>query len=320
MDEKAVKQLLRGGRTDIWVAVGYRAWWWTVGFLVLGALSGPGCSTSAGTGGGSGGAAGNVGMGSGGTGGNATGGSAAGGSAAGGKGGTAGSGDAGKTGGGGAGAGGAAGHGTGGAKGGASGGGGSACPGAQPLTGSECRSLSDCPGGGNGYYCTTDPGGVSSACATPFCVGPVNHDCTVDTDCPAGDHCLSTIVKCCNQTSMTCHVVCNSTTVTCATGTVCSPGTKGGDDYGCAPQPCNAGYTCPSGFQCAVGGTGADAHGCQALPCSQTGCPANFTCSTTATVGGCTPKQCSTDCDCDSGFCVGGSCSSALGTCVMPPS
>jgi hypothetical protein len=221
---------------------------------------------------------------------------------------------------GGAGTGGGAGHGAGGAKGGTSGTAGSSCPGAQPLTGAQCRSLGDCPGGGNGYYCTTDPAGVSSACATPLCAGTVYHDCTVDTDCPAGDHCLSSIVKCCNQTSMTCHVVCNTTTVTCAAGTICSPGTSGADDYGCAPQPCNAGYTCPTGFQCAVGGTGADTHGCQALPCSQTGCPDNFVCTTTATVGGCKVKPCSTDCDCDSGFCVGGSCSTVLGTCVRPPS
>jgi hypothetical protein len=284
------------------------------------ALIAAACSGSdGGTGGGGtgGGGAGNGAAGSGGQGTGGAGGSAGtGGTATGGKGGAAGS--AGTTGGGGTGTGGSAGHGAGGANGGASGSAGSSCPGAQPLTGSQCRSLSDCPRNGNGYYCTTDPGGVLSACATPLCLTPVYHDCTVDTDCPTGSHCLSSIVKCCNQTSMTCHVSCNTTTLTCAAGTICSPGTKGANDYGCAPQPCDAGYACPTGFHCAVGGTGADAHGCQALPCSQTGCAANFVCQPTATVGGCAPKPCSTDCDCDSGFCVGGSCSSVLGTCVMP--
>ncbi len=274
-----------------------------------------GTGNGTGTGGGSAGAAGggNGGQGTGGTGGAAGGGAA-------GKGGAAGSGSAGKTGGGGAGAGGAAGRGAGGASGGRAGTAGAACPGEQPLTGSECRSVTECPQNGAGYYCSTDPGGISSACATPFCVTTPRHDCTVDTDCPTGDLCLTTIIKCCNQPSMSCHVSCNATGVTCAAGTFCSPGTKGADDYGCAPVPCNAGYTCPSGFQCAVGTSGTDAHGCEALPCSQTGCPANFVCKTTAPIGGCTPKPCSTDCDCDSGFCVGGSCASVLGTCVMPPS
>jgi hypothetical protein len=151
-------------------------------------------------------------------------------------------------------------------------------------------------------------------------VTPPLHDCTVDTDCPTGDICLTSIIACCNQPTMSCHVSCNAAGVTCAAGTTCSPSTKGADDYGCAPVLCNAGYACPTGFQCAAGTSGTDAHGCEALPCSQTGCPANFVCQTTATVGGCTPKPCSTDCDCDSGFCVGGSCASVLGTCVMPPS
>jgi hypothetical protein len=269
---------------------------------------GGGAGNGSATGGGSGG---NAGAGSGGQGPGGTSGSVGtGGAGTGGKGGAAGSGSAGKTGGGGAG----------GANGGVSGTAGSGCPGAQPLTGSQCRSLSDCPGKGNGYYCTTDPAGVSSACATPFCVTPPQHDCTVDTDCATGDICLTSLIKCCNQPSMSCHVSCNAAGVTCAAGTTCSPATKGADDYGCAPVPCNAGYTCPTGFQCAVGTLGTDAHGCEALPCSQTGCPSNFVCQTTATVGGCTPKPCSTDCDCDSGFCVGGSCASVLGTCVMPPS
>jgi hypothetical protein len=264
-------------------------------------------NTSTGTGGAGagagGGAAGDAGSGSGGQG-------------TGGAGGAAGSGGAGRTGAGGSGSGGAGGHGAGGA----SGAGGSSCPGAPALSGSQCRSATDCPRGGAGYYCTTDPAGVSSACATPLCAGPVNHDCTVDTDCSTGNHCIATLVKCCNQTSMTCHVVCNTTTVICAAGTICSPGTTGADDYGCAPQPCNAGYTCPTGFKCAVGAAGADPHGCQGLPCSQTGCPANFVCTTTATIGGCAPKPCATDCDCDTGFCVERTCASTLGTCVMPPS
>src|SRR4051794_26302470 len=45
MDEKAATWLFRRSRTDIWIAVGSRMWWWTVGFIVLAALSGPGCGS-----------------------------------------------------------------------------------------------------------------------------------------------------------------------------------------------------------------------------------------------------------------------------------
>ncbi len=261
-----------------------------------------------GAGNGAGGAGNGAGTGNGGTGAGGTGGS----SGTVGGGGAAGSGSAGRTGGGGTGAGGASG--------GSLGSAGAGCPGAQPLTGSQCRRPGDCPANGNGYYCTTDPAAVVSACATPLCATMPKHDCTIDTDCPIGDICLTSVIRCCNQPSMSCHVSCKATGVTCAAGTTCSPGSIGADDYGCSPVLCNAGYTCPAGFQCAAGRSGTDAHGCQALPCSQTGCPANFVCKTTASSGRCTPKPCSTDCDCDSGFCVSGSCASVLGTCVRPPS
>jgi hypothetical protein len=46
MDGKAAKRLFRWSRSDIWVAVGYRVWWWTIGFIVLVAVSGPGCGSS----------------------------------------------------------------------------------------------------------------------------------------------------------------------------------------------------------------------------------------------------------------------------------
>lgn len=134
-----------------------------------------------------------------------------------------------------------------------------------------------------------------------------------------GDICITTPVRCCTSTSTSCHLSCQAAGVTCAAGTACSPGAKGADSYGCVPVLCDAGYTCPTGFQCAVGQNGIDAHGCQALPCSQTGCPANFVCQTTATIGGCTPKRCFTDCDCDAGFCVEQTCVGVLGTCASPP-
>ena len=46
MDEKAARGLFKGGRTDILISVGDRVWWWTLGFGVLVALSGPGCGSN----------------------------------------------------------------------------------------------------------------------------------------------------------------------------------------------------------------------------------------------------------------------------------
>jgi len=223
----------------------------------------------------------------------------------------------GKTGGGGAGAGGAAGRGPGGANGGVSGTAGSGCL-MPPLT-VGCRSLSDCspnPNQQREYYCVTNPQDVMN-CTSP-CPTPPAHECDIDTDCPINDLCFTGPPPCfCTQPTKTCHLSCKAPGVEpCAAGTICSPGTKGADGHGCAPVLCNAGYTCPTESECEVGAAAADRHGCVKLPCSQTGCPANFVCQTTFTIGGCTPKPCSNDCGCDSGFCVEGFCSSVLGTCV----
>ena len=266
-----------------------------------------------------------------GTGGDSAGGSGAG---SGGKGGAAGSGSAGTSGGAGAGSGGAAGRG---ANGGASGTG-SVCPGVQPLSGQQCRTASDCPS--IAYMCTSNPSAVSSVCAT-YCATPApQHGCTVDTDCPTGRVCVSSTLPCCNMLSTACESACSATSCsatqrcnaaghcelfpcadgfTCPAATVCSPSATGADGNGCAPQPCTAGYACAGGFQCAVGTVGADPHGCAPQPCSQTGCPINFVCRTTATSGGCTTKTCSVDGDCDCGFCIQGFCANRLNACVMPP-
>jgi hypothetical protein len=276
---------------------------WACALVAVGCASGGGGAVNSGTGGagnvaGAGGGAGNVaGAGTGGSAGNA--GAGTGGQGAAGPGGQ--SGAAGAPGG--------------------SAGTGSVCPAPQPLSGTECRSATECPGGGREYYCTTDPAGVLSACASQCISPPPHHDCTVDTDCPTGDICVSLPTPCCSTNSTSCQVSCSTAGFTCPAGTVCAPGTKSAGANGCAPQLCDAGYTCPTGFQCAVGVLGADVHGCAEKPCSQTGCPINFVCLTTATIGGCTAKKCATDSDCDAcGFCVEQACASRLGACVMPRS
>ena len=295
------------------------------GAILAGACSGGGgANVNSGTGGG--------GSGTGGAGdGSGTGGSAGGsGTGSGGKGGAAGSGAAGTSGGG-------AGHGAGGANGGASGTG-SVCPGVQPLSGQQCRTASDCPS--IAYTCTSNPSAVTSVCATYCATPPPQHGCTVDTDCPTGRVCVSSTLRCCNILSTACEAACSATSCsatercnaaghcetfpcadgfTCPGATVCSPGATGADANGCAPQPCTAGYACAAGFQCAAGTAGADAHGCAPQPCSQTGCPINFVCRTTATSGGCTAKTCSVDGDCDCGFCIQGFCANRLNACALPP-
>ena len=253
------------------------------------------------------------------------------------EGGAGGSGAAGISGRGGAGSGGAAGRGAGGANGGASGAG-VVCPGVQPLSGPQCRTSSDCPA--TVYMCTSDPISVSSVCATNCVTPPPQHGCTDDTSCPTGQVCLSSRVPCCNMPSTACVPACTATSCgatqrcnaaghceafpcadgfTCPAATVCSSSATGADANGCAPQPCTAGYACAADFHCAAGSAGADAHGCAPPPCSETGCPVNFVCRTTATSGGCTAKTCSADGDCDCGFCIQGLCASRLKVCVLLP-
>jgi hypothetical protein len=149
------------------------------------------------------------------------------------------------------------------------------------------------------------------------------------------------VTPCCTRVSTSCALACTATSCgatqrcnaaghcelfpcadgfTCPAGKVCSASATGADANGCAPQACNAGYACATGFQCAAGSAGTDAHGCTPLPCSQTGCPTNFACQTTATSGGCSTKKCAIDGDCDCGFCVSGTCASRLSVCVIPPS
>lgn len=230
---------------------------------------------------------------------------------------TGGAGGAGNSAGGaGQGTGGAADRGAGGAQGGSAG---SACPAPPPLSGNECRSATECPRGGREYYCTTNPAGVLSACPSNCVSPPPQHNCSVDTDCPTGNICVSLPTHCCGTKSTFCQMSCTTPGFTCPADTVCAPGSATAGANGCAPQLCDAGYTCPAGFECAAGVYWADAHGCQEKPCSQTGCPVNFVCQTTAITGGCTAKPCTSDGDCDAcGFCVERTCADRLGACVMP--
>ena len=151
-----------------------------------------------------------------------------------GEGGASGSGSAGISGRGGA-AGGAAGRGAGGTNGGASGAG-VVCPGVQPLSGPQCRTVSDCPG--SVYMCTSDPISVSSVCATNCVTPPPQHGCTDDTGCPTGQVCLSSRVPCWDKPSTACLPAC--------TATSCSATQRCNAAGHCEAFPCANGFTCPA--------------------------------------------------------------------------
>ena len=225
------------------------------------------------------------------------GGAGTGGTGTGGKGGAAGSGAAGKTGGGGAGAGGTAGHGAGG---GSAGTAGSACPGQQPADGLAMpighgvpRERSVLLLDGSGKYLV----GVRDAVLRDTAQSRLHRRYRL----PDGRHLSDDHNQVLQSTldDLSCLVQRDWGHV--RDGHDLFAGHEGRRRLRLRAVLCNAGYTCPAGFQCAAGTSGTDAHGCEALPCSQTGCPTNFVCKTTATIGGCTPKPCSTDCDCDQG-------------------
>ena len=322
--------------------------------LALGAV---GCSGSkGGTGQAGGSGTGGASTGGAGSGGAATGGASSGGDAGGGSPGSGGgfvppgSGGASSSGGGGGGGGGrgtgnggSAGRGAGGADGAAGAGGAPdlSCPGAErPGSGNLCRSSSDCPSPAGAYICTSNPGAFSGLCGA-YCPTPPPAECTDDSGCSGGQVCLPATVSCCDKIGHACRPPCTATSCAatercnsaghcelnpcnegfaCPAGTTCNPGTTGADSNGCVPVPCTSGYDCGAKSICAPGQSGVDAHGCGVAPCSQVGCPVNFTCQPSATIGGCQRKTCAADADCDCGYCISGSCAPTLYTCANVPS
>jgi len=159
--------------------------------------------------------------------------------------------------------------------------------------GSECRSdsqcaLAKCCGSAEcfGFYCGISP----SQCQTP------TFECDTDADCPPDGTCVSSLKETCPQ---------------CPSRDCVYP-----------PPLCSDGYTCQGLRVCDVASARADEHGCVAPSCADTvTCPENYRCTAPSAVDdGCRLLTCTQDADCDSGYCLNGTCSSSVaGKCTAPP-
>jgi hypothetical protein len=144
--------------------------------------------------------------------------------------------------------------------------------------------------------------------------------CTEGNACGAGYRCSAGSAKADRQG---CEPMPCDDGYACGSGTRCSPGSSQADGHGCALILCNEGYACPADTRCSVGSVRADMYGCEYVPCGEGyACPENTRCTVSAPAAnshGCTTMSCTSDGDCDCGYCVGGVCSADPGTCQSPP-
>jgi hypothetical protein len=210
------------------------------------------------------------------------------------------------------------------------------CPGSSPPASGYplCRTQTDC---NVGAMCVAEPLPLCDVCLG------TSHECTTDADCAtANGFCQPTSIAgetcvCGPLTGTQCGPQCTSTSCptdyqcladghcaptpctqgySCATGTTCNASGPTADAHGCAPQLCTAGFQCAAGNQCSPTATGADPHGCAPILCTtNASCGVNFTCTPGAANGGCSPRKCALDSDCDCGACVEGSCAPHLYIC-----
>jgi len=211
-------------------------------------------------------------------------------------------------------------------------------PGSQPCP-NECAANADCSmrAGGtcdaytascpkcNGHICRYPP----PPCMPNSC--NVGERCRSDgacepIPCNQGGTCDPTFT--CNPTSPKadrrgCAPIPCDSGYTCPVGTRCNLASTRADAYGCEATPCDQGYACPTGSRCRVGSARADTHGCELTPCDDGfTCPENSRCTASPAPvysHGCTPLTCKSESECDCGYCIGGSCSAAPGTCQYPP-
>ncbi len=213
-------------------------------------------------------------------------------------------------------------------------------PSSQPCP-SECTTDTDCtdrPGGRCSPFtrtcprcdgrvcnypiprCTTSPDSCGSGqrCGADGACGPI--PCSDGNACATGYRCN---VGGANADRQGCEPIPCDQGTSCAAGLRCSPGGAGADAFGCVPILCSEGYACPAGSRCNVGDARADRRGCEVIPCGDAFvCPENMRCSEAAPAPGshgCTTTSCTTDGDCDCGYCVGGKCSADPGTCQFAP-
>jgi hypothetical protein len=181
-----------------------------------------------------------------------------------------------------------------------------------------CRSVSDC--GGTPVKCC--PAGSNcwpGACPLPPTNCPTSFECTTDADCAPNGTCVRT-VEGCPQCE---HRECVYPPPACTQSPDnCGPIARCQADGSCAPLLCDDGYECPEGSRCKVDSARANEHGCEKIPCDDGwSCEENTRCTAPEDPAshGCAPLTCSSDADCDCGFCVNGLCQSNLGMCSYPP-
>ena len=184
------------------------------------------------------------------------------------------------------------------------------CPGAAAETPGEprCRTQQDCDPSLN-LYCA----------ATPNDCGPAfpSFACSADTDCEPEQRCVPSGPPSCSGQgpSLACAAPC--TEASCAASERCEA------DGHCRPAPCAEGFQCPTDKRCASQDedAAADANGCADVSCQEGfECPNNRRCEPGSLYAHeCGPLACSTDADCDCGYCIGKWCYDSLFYCTKPP-
>jgi hypothetical protein len=162
---------------------------------------------------------------------------------------------------------------------------------------SHVSSLGGVGGAGGGIGGTTSSGGAGSA----------RTECRSQSDCPSPNSqtCIGPYdaYRCGPLFPGQGRVDCTDDSQ-CGTGQICreAAGWLGLDGLVCA-APCTTDLDCPPTEKCASEGR------CQARTCAE--CPPYFSC----TSGACAIPTCSTDANCQAGYCVKGSCAGSLGVC-----
>lgn len=198
-----------------------------------------------------------------------------------------------------------------------------ACTGASTSPSPQaCHSVSDCKLLSPVKCCTSSDCWGAAACPLPptACTSIADRfQCTVDADCSGGGTCVSNVQGCPQCEYRHCEYpppACTQNPDSCAPGGSCQ------SDGSCAPLLCTEGFSCPSGSRCSIGSGRADTHGCELTPCDEGwSCPENTRCTAPTDSGshGCTFVSCTSDQECDCGYCVNGSCAANLGWCSQAP-
>jgi hypothetical protein len=198
-----------------------------------------------------------------------------------------------------------------------------------------CRSQADCDTATVCVFNEPLPCGIRN--------GPAEGRCESDEQCAVGEICEATGEYNCPPGVRYCRPGC--------TDSSCSEGWACGDDGRCQAVSCEAGYECPEGQVCEPEDTTADTHGCRFLSCPEgyvcdnfqtcdpdesiflsgcrtlrcdeagaAECPVNFDCGPATATGstGCVRRSCSSDEECDCGFCSSGQCM-PRGRCLPQP-